>query len=36
MLVIVSMKGWQRLGGWDGNGYGGIGWWIRVAKVVVK
>jgi len=24
------------LGGWGGNGCGGMGWWTRVGKVVVK
>ena len=34
--MIASMKGWRRLGGWGGNGCGGMGLWIRVGKVVVK
>jgi len=36
VLVIASMKGWQHLGGWGGNGCGGMGWRMRVGKVVVK
>jgi len=33
---MASMKGWRRLGGWGDNGCGGMGWWMRVGKVVVK
>jgi len=34
--VMASIKGWRHLGDWDGNGCGGMGWWMRVGKVVVK
>jgi len=34
--VMASVKGWRRLGRWGGNGCGGMGWWTRVGKVLVK
>ena len=36
MLVMLSMKGWRRLGGCGGNKCGRMGWQMMVGKVVVK
>jgi len=33
---MKSVKGWRRLGWWDGSGWGGMEWWTKVGKVEVK